>query len=261
MTDEERGEAAALLARAEADRVPIAPLSETYPGLNEVDAYSIASLNVQRRLATGARLKGHKIGLTALVMQQMLGVDQPDYGHLLDDMFVDEESDLSLGEFCAPRVEIEVAFVLKDDLSGPGVNAADVIAATDFVLPAIEVIDSRIADWKITFEDTVADNASGARVVLGGRPVRLDHLDLRTAGAFLSVNGEVVQSGTTAAVLGNPITAVAWLANRLGAVGESMGRGAVVMPGACTAAVAIDEPSHVTAHFEGLGGVGISFVK
>lgn len=260
LSDSDLGAAAAALAAAEVERAPIAPLSQTYDGLDVESAYRIAQLNVDRRLGEGETLKGHKIGLTAKAMQQMLGVDEPDYGHLLSDMFVDEEDDVAIASLCAPRVEIEVAFVLARPLEGPGINAADVIAATDFVLPSIEIIDSRIANWEITLPDTVADNASAARVVLGGKPTRLTDLDLRTCGALLSVNAEVVETGTTAAVLGNPVTAVAWLANRLAHYGVALDAGSVIMPGACTKAVTIERPCHVTAHFEGIGGVGVSFV-
>src|SRR5207244_3271726 len=156
MTDEQRASAAGALAAAERDRAPIPPLSQTWPGIDLVDAYEIQLTQIREKLATGRTVRGHKVGLSARAMQQMMGVDEPDYGHLLDDMFVFEGSTIPAADFCFPRVEVEVAFVLGQRLAGPGVSAADVLRATEFVLPAIEVIDSRIVDWRIRLPDTIA---------------------------------------------------------------------------------------------------------
>ncbi|MEZ5256405.1 MAG: hypothetical protein R2705_05820 [Ilumatobacteraceae bacterium] len=167
MTSEQRQAAADALWDAEQARQPIAPLTETYPQFDVVDAYEIQLLNVARRRAAGALVRGHKVGLSAKAMQQMLGVHEPDYGHLMHDMFLDESDTVSIDRFLQPRAEIEVAFVLGRPLQGPGVTVADVVRATDYVLPSIEIVDSRAADWKIKIQDTIADNGSSSALVLG----------------------------------------------------------------------------------------------
>jgi 2-keto-4-pentenoate hydratase len=159
-----------------------------------------------------------------------------------------------------PRVEIEVAFVLGSALPKQGCNAADVIRATEFILPAIEIIDSRIADWQIGIVDTIADNASSAKLVLGGNPVRLEDVDVRDIGAALRLNGEIVETGTAAAVLGNPVTSVAWLAQTVGRFDVALEAGHVVLPGSCTRAVAVRAGDSVRADFDCLGHVDVSFV-
>lgn len=247
------------LAKAAQDRQPIAPLSETYPGLDVADAYDIQRMGIADRVAGGAVLKGHKVGLTSRAMQDQFGVAEPDYGHLLSDMFVLEGDAIPAGELCAPRVEVEVAFVLGEALAGPGVTVADVLRATAFVLPALEVIDSRIVDWRITLPDTVADNASSARVVLGASPARVDALDLRLVGAVLYKNGGVAETGVSGAVLGNPVSAVCWLANKLAGFDMSLEAGQVILPGSCTRAVAVGAGDHLQAEFDGLGSVSVRF--
>jgi 2-keto-4-pentenoate hydratase len=193
-------------------------------------------------------------------MQEMMGVHEPDYGHLLDDMFVFEGHDVAVSELIQPRVEIEVAFVLGSSLPKQGCNVADVLRATEFILPAIEIIDSRIVDWKIGIVDTVADNASSARVVLGGNPTRLEDVDVRAIGASLQRNGETVESGTAAAVLGNPATSVAWLARTVGAYDVCLDAGHVILPGSCTRAVPVAPGDTVRGDFEHLGPVEVGFV-
>jgi 2-keto-4-pentenoate hydratase len=259
MTPEERVAAAAALARAQDDCRPIAPLISTWPDMDVVDAYEIQLLNVTSQLARGAVVKGHKVGLSSRAMQSMMGVREPDYGHLLGDMFVFEGDSVPTRTLCAPRVEVEVAFVLRDRLSGPACTVADVIRATDVVLPAIEIIDSRIADWKISLRDTIADNASSARVVLGGNPGRLTEFDVRLTGVLLWRNGEIVETGAAGAVLGNPASAVAWLANKLHTFGISLDPGHVIMPGSCTRAVEVRPGDHIVAEFDRLGSVTVSF--
>lgn len=259
ISDDELKQAADALATAEAECRPIDPLSERFTTLDAQDAYYIQLHNIARRCRDGATVKGHKVGLSSRAMQKMMNVDEPDYGHLLDDMFVFEGSDVAVGQLCAPRVEIEVAFVLQRTLSGPGVTAADVIRCTDFVLPSIEIIDSRIADWRITLTDTVADNASSAKVVLGGRPTRLSDVDPRRIGAVLEKNGEVMATGASGAVLGNPVTAVAWLANKVAQFGVTLEAGHVILPGSCTAAIGVGAGDTITASFAHLGDVTVRF--
>lgn len=259
MDEAARREAATALADARQRRAPIPPLTDTHPDMTIDDAYAIQLTNIGERLAAGAVVRGHKVGLTARAMQEMLGVNEPDYGHLLDDMLAFEESTLAMADFVEPRVEPEVAFVLDRPLHGPGVTITDVLSATAYVLPALEIVDSRIVDWKIKLPDTIADNASAAAVVLGGNPTRLTDIDVRMLGVELSRNGEVLETGRTSAVLGNPAVAVAWLANRLSGFGVGLEAGHVVMPGACTRMIPVTAGDVVRAEFEGLGHVAVAF--
>jgi 2-keto-4-pentenoate hydratase len=252
--------AAAALAAAERDRAPIDPLTRKWPGLDVADAYEIQLINARERLAAGAVIRGHKVGLTSRAMQQMLGVDEPDYGHLFADMFVPEGSALAAADFCYPRAEIEVAFVLDGTLKGPGVSVADVLRATAFVRPAIEIIDSRVRDWQIRLPDTIADNASSARVVLGGNATHPDRVDLRLLGCILRRNGEIAETGASGAALGNPAAAVAWLADKLGQFGMTLDAGHVVMPGACTRAIEVRAGDIIRGEFDELGSVSVDFV-
>ncbi|WP_313896612.1 2-keto-4-pentenoate hydratase [Streptomyces sp. GC420] len=256
-----RAEAAGLLAEAYASRKPVEPLSETYDGMTLEDSYEIQLLQIHARQAAGARIRGHKVGLTSLAMQRQMGVDQPDYGHLLDDMFHLEHQPIPTSDYLQPRVEPEIAFMLKRPLRGPGVTAAEAAAAVDFVLPALEVIDSRIRDWKIGILDTIADNASSGGVVLGSRPTPLYQVDLRLSGCLLHRNGEPVATGAGGAVLGSPLNSLVWLANTLGARGVVLQPGQVILPGSVTAAVAVSPGDSFTATFAGLGSVTACFAK
>ncbi|MFC5746158.1 2-keto-4-pentenoate hydratase [Actinomadura rugatobispora] len=259
MDPESVGKAATGLLEAYATRVPVAPLTETFPDVSLESAYAVQRAQVERWVADGAVIKGHKVGLTSAVMQRQLGVDQPDYGHLLDTMFHTDGAPIDAGRFVQPRIEPEIAFVLGRPLAGPGVTAADAAAAVDFVLPALEIIDSRIADWRITLPDTVADNASSGGVVLGTTPVRPDGLDLSLTGCLLHRGGELVQTGAGGAVLGSPLNALIWLANVLGPMGVTLEAGHVVLPGSLTAAVPVAAGDTVTAAFAGIGTVTARF--
>jgi len=259
-SESELQQAAAALAEAERTATPIAPLAQRWPTLGPADAYAIQQRNVEQRVAGGATVRGHKVGLSSRAMQEMMGIDEPDYGHLLDDMFVFEGEPIDTGALCTPRVEVEVAFVLGQTLPGRSCHVADVLRATEFVLPAIEVIDSRIQDWQIGLTDTIADNASSCRAVLGGHPVQLGALDdLRDIDATLSIDGEEVARGSSRAVLGNPATAVAWLARKLAGFGVALEAGHVILPGSCTRAFDVHPGSSVRAHFDGLGPVEVHF--
>ncbi|MES4889588.1 2-keto-4-pentenoate hydratase [Streptomyces sp. NPDC096012] len=257
----ERAEAARRLREAYDSRIPIEPLSEKYGDLTPADAYEIQQIQIRERLAQGRTVLGHKVGLTSAAMQRQLGVDRPDYGVLLDDMCFGEHQPVDTARFLQPRVEPEVAFVLKRELRGPGVTAAQAAAAVDFVLPALEIIDSRIADWRITFTDTVGDNASSGGLVLGGRPMPLSVVDLRLMGCLLHRNGALVGSGAGGAVLETPLASLVWLANTLGAFGVSLEEGHVVLPGSITAAVPVRAGDCVTASFAGLGTVTVRFAQ
>lgn len=260
LTDAQRQAAADALATAAADRAPIDPLTTTYPDIDVVDAYEIQLTNIRRRLAAGAAIRGHKVGLSAKAMQQMLGVDEPDYGHLLDDMFVFEGFDLPIADYCQPRVEVEVGFVLAEPLSGPSCSVADVLRATAYVAPCLELIDSRVKDWKIKLCDTVADNASSAGIVIGGKATPVNNIDLRTIGAVLRRNGEIIDTGAAGAVLGNPATAVAWLANKVHAFGVTLEPGHVILPGSCTKMHPVNPGDSFRADFDQLGSVSINFL-
>jgi 2-keto-4-pentenoate hydratase len=252
-------EFAADLRRAEIDRKPITPLTSNDQSLSVADAYAIQSANVQARIVGGEVVRGHKVGLTSKAMQDMLGVDEPDFGVIFDTMLVESGDCLDLSDLIAPRVEGEIAFLLGDDLVGPGITTAHVLAATRGVIPALEIIDSRIADWKIGLVDTIADNASSARLVLGQQMVSPENIDLRLVGMAFSVNGVVVETGAGAAALGHPARCVAWLANRLATFGESLRAGEVILPGALHRAVAVGAGDHVRAEFGQLGSVDVRF--
>jgi 2-keto-4-pentenoate hydratase len=254
-----RSQAAQALLEAYRTGVPIAPLTSTYTGMEISDAYAIQIEQVADFTGRGERIKGHKVGLTSAAMQQQLGVDQPDFGHLWTSMFHLENLPIPAGSYLAPRIEPEVAFVLRRELRGPGVTVAEAIAATDFVLPALEIIDSRIKDWKITLLDTIADNASSGGVVLGSRPTRLEATDLRLTGCLLHRNGEVVATGAGGAVLGSPISAVVWLANTVGALGTTLEAGEVILSGSMTAAVPVAPGDVFTASLGPLGSVTARF--
>jgi 2-keto-4-pentenoate hydratase len=250
---------AAALAQAEATRIPISALTEGDPALTIADAYAIQEHNTSRRQAAGARLLGRKVGLTSKAMQEMLAVTEPDFGALLDDMFVEEGDDVDLDALIAPRVEGELAFVLKHDLVGPGVTAVTAGRACAGAIPALEIIDSRIADWKIRLPDTIADNASSARVVLGGALTPLGSFDPRLVGMALDANGETIATGAGAAVLGNPLRCVAWLANQLAEFGTALRAGEVVLAGALHGAIDVHDGDVVRAEFAHLGAVTARF--
>lgn len=259
MEQTDRREAARLLAEAESTRTPIDPLTSMWPHIDVVDAYEIQLINMRDRIDAGAIVKGHKVGLSSRAMQQMMGVDEPDYGHLLDDMFTFEGDSIDTARYCFPRVEVEVGFILGEALPGPGCTVADVLRATEYVVPAIEIIDSRITDWKIKLPDTIADNASSAGVVLGGNAVPISEVDVRLLGANLRLNGELVDTGAAGAVLGNPATAVAWLARKVHSFGVQLEAGHVVLPGSCTRAHDVVPGTVVDVEFEALGRVSVLF--
>jgi 2-keto-4-pentenoate hydratase len=254
-----RDELAADLAEAERSRVPIAPLTDRNPTIDVVDAYEIQLINIRQRVAEGARVVGHKVGLSSKAMQQMMGVDEPDYGHLLDEMQVFEDSPVKPGKYLYPRVEVEVGFVLAEDLPGAGCTEDDVLAATAALAPSIELIDTRITDWKIKLCDTIADNASSAGFVLGAERVAPRSLDVKSIDAVLTRNNEVVANGRSDAVLGNPVTAVAWLARKVEGFGVRLRKGDIVLPGSCTRAIDARPGDHFVAEFGGLGSVRLTF--
>ncbi|MBY0388471.1 MAG: fumarylacetoacetate hydrolase family protein [Mycobacterium pseudokansasii] len=252
-------EAAALLAAADADAAPIGQLTLRYRGMGVADAYAIQQVNLARRLGDGRSVAGHKIGLTSKPMQTLLGVDEPDFGYILDDMVVPNGSAVARARLCAPRVEPEVAFLLRKPLRGPGVTVDDVRTATEAVAVALEIVDSRIADWRLTLCDTVADNASCGAVVIGDWVAYTDDIDLSAARASLCLNGTEVDSGLGSAVLGDPAAAVAWLANALAPFGTEILAGQFVMSGSFTAAAFVHAGDTASGAISGLGAVSLTF--
>jgi 2-keto-4-pentenoate hydratase len=259
LASQTRAELAASLAEAERTRVAMDPLTAANPDIDVVDAYEIQLINIRARVAAGALVIGHKVGLSSEAMQKMMGVDEPDYGHLLADMEVFEDKPVPAGTFLYPRVEVEVGFILADDLPGAGCTEDDVLAATAAFAPSIELIDTRIKDWKIKLCDTIADNASSAGWVLGEARVSPKDIDIRNIDAVLTNNGEVVAKGRSDAVLGNPVTAVAWLARKVEGFGVRLKAGDIVLPGSCTRAIDAPPGSNFVADFTGLGSVRLTF--
>ncbi|CAJ1579325.1 2-keto-4-pentenoate hydratase [[Mycobacterium] wendilense] len=254
-----RAELAADLAEAERSRVAIDPLTAGNPDIDVVDAYEIQLINIRQRVAEGAKVVGHKVGLSSEAMQKMMNVDEPDYGHLLDEMEVFEDVPVKTSTFLYPRVEVEVGFILADDLPGAGCTEDDVLAATAAFVPSIELIDTRIKNWQIKLCDTIADNASSAGWVLGKERVSPKDIDIKAIDAVLTCNGEVVAEGRSDAVLGNPVTAVAWLARKVDSFGVRLKAGDVVLPGSCTRAIDARPGDNFVADFAGLGSVRLTF--
>ena len=250
---------AAQLLQAEATQVGIDPLTVTDSEITVDEAYYIQLENIKKKLSEGQKIVGKKIGLTSVAVQKMLGVDEPDYGHLLDSMVVENGGTIDCKTMLQPKVEGEIAFVLKKDLKGPNVTAVDVIQATDYIVPALEIVDSRVQDWKIKLQDTVADNASSGLYVLGGKPTKIEDVDLELIGMVLSQNGEMVNTGVGAAALGNPATCVAWLANRLADYDISLKAGEVILSGALSGMVVAKPGDTFTARFAHLGQVSVNF--
>lgn len=248
------------LYQALAAREAIAPLTDREPDMTIEDAYQIQLRMIQRRLDLGETVIGKKIGVTSKVVMDMLKVNQPDFGHLLSGMVFSEGEPIPANSLIAPRAEAEVAFMLKRDLQGPGVMAADVLRATECVMPCFEIVDSRIQDWKIKIQDTVADNASCGVFVLGG--VRADprRLDLALAGMVLEKNGEVISTATGAAVQGSPVNAVAWLANTLGRLGITLKAGEIILSGSQSPLVPVVAGDSLYCSVGGLGGAAVRFI-
>lgn len=243
---------------ADRARIPIPPPSDRYPDAGGDAGYAVqeawARLRVER---DGATLVGRKIGATSRAIQELFDIDTPDFGHIFDDMVVPDGGTVRLGDLIQPMVEPELAFILGHDLRGPGVTPADALAAARAVVPCIEIIDSRIADWKIRFFDTVADNGSSGRCVFGP-PVALPE-DLAAVRAVMSRNGEAIGEATGEAVLGHPANAVAWLANALGEFGRGLESGQYVLSGSFMTAIRAQPGDAFEATFGGVGTVGCSF--
>jgi 2-oxopent-4-enoate/cis-2-oxohex-4-enoate hydratase len=244
---------------AQREAQAIAPLTESHPLLTLEQAYGIQQRLISRRLDSGERIIGKKIGVTSQAVMDMLGVNQPDFGQLTDAMVVEQGASVSISRLIQPKAEGEIAFVLKHDLAGPGVSVADVLRATEGVMACFEIVDSRIRDWKVKIQDTVADNASCGVLVLGDRLVDPRQLDLFTTGMVLEKNGRVVGTGAGAATMGSPVIAVAWLANTLGRLGMSLKAGEVILSGALSAMVPVVAGDNLRVSIAGIGSCSVRF--
>ena len=234
-------------------------ITDEHPGMDWDDAYAIQDEILRRKVSRGARLIGLKAGLASHAKMKQMGVNTPVFGFLVDRFSVPEGAELKVRELIHPKVEPELAFVLKRALKGPGCHIGAVLAATDFVLPGIEIIDSRYRDFKFDLKSVVADNTSASRFVVGGRAMRPDQVDIRTLGVVMEKNGEVVSLGAGAAVLGHPAAAVAMLANHLGRRGREIPAGSVILSGGVTEAVAVEVGDHVNLRIQHLGSVSLRF--
>lgn len=242
-------------------RRAIAPLTETEPDIVIADAYRIQLRMIERRLAErNERVIGKKIGVTSQVVMDMLKVDQPDFGHLTSGMVYGDGAAIEADTLIAPKAEGEIAFVLKHDLIGPGVTNADVLRATEYVLPCFEIVDSRIRDWKIRIQDTVADNASSGVFVLGDAAIDPRKIDLSVVGMTLEKNGEIVATGAGAAALGHPVNAVTWLANTLGQLGMGLKAGEVILSGSLAAMVPVQAGDNLRMTLGGVGSASVRFI-
>ncbi|MBI5897865.1 MAG: 2-oxopent-4-enoate hydratase [Rhodocyclales bacterium] len=238
----------------------LVPLSARHPDISIEDAYRIQERLIARRIEAGEKVVGKKIGVTSRAVMSMLGVGQPDFGWLLDGMIYNEGESIPLDTLIQPKAEGEIAFVLKRDLIGPGVSNADVLAATEGVMACFEIVDSRIENWKIKIQDTVADNASCGVFVLGDRLVDPRDVDLTTCGMILEQNGEIVGTGAGAATMGSPINAVAWLANTLGRLGIPLRAGEVILSGSLAAMIPVVKGDSLRVTIGGIGGCSVKFV-
>jgi 2-oxo-hept-3-ene-1,7-dioate hydratase len=259
LSDADRSKAADILMAAQKERQQAVQLSTTWPQITMEDSYAISTEVARRRIMSGARLIGHKVGLTSKAMQRSSQIDEPDYGHLLDDMMIADGARVPHSDYCRPRVEIELAFVLGKPLRGPGVGLPDVLRATEYVVPAMEIVDARLKDQRKIY-DTVADNGAAAGIVIGGRPVRPMDVDLRWVGGIMYRNSEIEETGVAAGVLGHPALGVAWLANKLGGHGVGLEPGHLVLAGSFTRVVLAEKGDTLHADFGPLGGIAVQLV-
>jgi 2-oxo-hept-3-ene-1,7-dioate hydratase len=259
MSDADRGKAADILMTAEKERKQALQLSKTWPDITIDDAYAISTEVANRKIKAGAKLIGHKVGLTSKAMQRSSQINEPDFGFLLDSMMIADGASVPHENFCLPRVEVELAFVMGKRLQGPGVNLTDVLRATEYVVPALEIVDARLQDQRKIF-DTVSDNGAAAGLVIGGRPVGPLDVDLRWVGGIMYRNAEIEETGVAAGVLGHPALGVAWLANKLGQHGTPLEPGHLVLAGSFTRVVFARKGDTLHGDFGALGGVAVQFV-
>ncbi|MGB7543877.1 MAG: 2-oxo-hepta-3-ene-1,7-dioic acid hydratase [Burkholderiales bacterium] len=259
LSEAERKKCVEILLHAEKEKKQAVQLSTTFPHIAIEDSYAISSAVAKHKIAQGAKLIGHKVGLTSKAMQASSQINEPDYGHLLDTMMIVDGAKIPHANYCVPRVEVELAFVLGKPLQGPGVGLLDVLRATEYVVPAIEIVDARIQNPRKIF-DTVADNGAAAGIVIGGRPVGPNDLDLRWVGGIMYRNSEIEETGLAAGVLGHPALGVAWLANRLGQNDVTLEAGHLVLAGSFTRVVFANKGDTLHGDFGTLGSIAVQFV-
>ena len=259
LSEDQRQQAAQALYDAEISRKVIPQVSRTYPEMELADSYDVQRRWAELHIAQGARVIGHKIGLTSRAMQLASKIEEPDYRHLLDGMMFRDGQRIPANRFIKPRLEVELAFILGEDLAGPGVQIYDVMRATAYVQPALEIIDYR-TEVPRAITDTIADNAASGGIVVGGRTIRPFDVDVRWVGATLSKNGTIEESGVSAAIMGHPAAGVAWLANKLAAVGEKLKAGQILLGGSFTRPVDVAAGDVIHADYGPLGAIAVSFV-
>lgn len=260
LTQEQIVELAEYLENAELEASEVTKITDQYPDMDLDEAYNVQYEIRRRKEARGTRIIGMKMGLTSRAKMDQMGVDTPIYGFLADYFERPESGEIVTSELIHPKVEAEIAFVTKSVLRGPGCNVAQVIAATDFIMPAVEVIDSRYENFRFDLLSVIADNASSSRFFLGAQVLSPLNTDLRSIGVVLEKNGQVMEVGASAAVLGNPATAIAMLANQLAERGEEIPAGSIILSGAITAAIAVQAGDNVTMRAHGMGSVSMQFV-
>lgn len=239
---------------------PVLQPTKRFPDMTIDDAYAIQLAGRKLREKVGQKVVGAKIGLTSHVMQEMFDVYEPDYGYIMDNMIIDGYEPVSMAGQRFPKIEAEIAFVLKEDLHGPGLSIADILRATEGVMPSLEIIDTRYETFTLKIEDSVSDIASISKVVLGGKMIPIGELDLRYTGLVFEKNGEIISTAAGAAVLGHPAASVAWLANKLGAYGVQLHKGDIIISGSFIAACGVQAGDHVQATFDHIGSVGVRFI-
>lgn len=259
LSHEQREIVVSSLAKSHKTKIQGQRPSEMFPNIEIEDSYAISSMLAKRRVSEGAKIVGHKVGLTSKAMQASSKIDEPDYGYIFDDLLIENGAKLPFENFCVPRVEPELTFVLKEPLKGPGVGLVDVMRATEYVIPSIEIIDARVTEPRRIF-DTVADNGAAAGLILGGRPMRPDNVDLRWVGAIFHRNSDIEESGIAASVLGHPAMAIAWLANKLAPFGTTLEPGHMMLSGSFTRPVWAAKGDTLMADFGPLGTVSVQFI-
>ena len=242
------------------NRITVKPLTERFPDIKVEDSYEISKVMTENRVAAGEKVIGKKIGLTSKVVQNMLGVGQPDFGFLTDGMAYSQGEEMPISEkLIQPKAEGEIAFIMKRDVMGPGLTVADIMAATECVMPCFEVVDSRVENWKIKIQDTVADNASCGLFVLGDQAVSPRSIDLRTVGMVVEKNGSGISTGAGAAALGSPVNCVTWLANMMGQFGIPLKAGEVILSGSLVPMEPVVAGDYMSVSIGGIGNASVRF--
>ena len=258
LTTEERSQIVDSLEEAHRTKIQTTRPSAIFPNIEFEDAYAISAEFAQRQVAAGEKIIGYKVGLTSIAMRRSSKIDEPDYGYLFESMMYADGAKIPHANFCVPRVELELAFILNAPLKGPGVTLVDVIRATEYVVPAIELIDARVDEPRKIY-DTISDNGAGAGIVMGGSPIRPDDPELRMVPGLLSVNAEIEETGVAAGVMGHPANGVAWLANKLAEVGEELHPGQIMLAGSFVRPVWAKVGDTVRADFGPYGSISIQF--